>query len=203
MPSVTAELQIQECPTTGSVGVLFSEWGNYSHDYLFACVTSSSFAHDLIEHVNGPSEMGTLRDELEALGACMLIRGLDIERDLGSLLDYFHEQDESEVEEVELDDDYHCQWIEDTITRFVEDNEGEGNLERAAVWFRKCLRIGLKKAQDKYKCRGIAQQMFHYAGLAFDEISNFGLESLEGAFFTVSVNECGYTIDGLDELLEE
>jgi hypothetical protein len=40
-----------------------------------AATNGTLIAHDLLEHINGPREIGTIDDELEALGALWFVRG--------------------------------------------------------------------------------------------------------------------------------
>lgn len=41
------------------------------------CTTGALLTHDLLEHINGFGEMGTIEDEIEALGALFFVRGQD------------------------------------------------------------------------------------------------------------------------------
>jgi hypothetical protein len=52
----------------GIAGMPRDETTNAAHDGL-------TIAHDLLEHVNGPERIGTISDELEALGAIWYVRG--------------------------------------------------------------------------------------------------------------------------------
>jgi hypothetical protein len=58
---------------TGEVGLGLL---NLPRDYTTnAAHDGMTIAHDIIEHVNGPEKIGTIDDELEALGAIWYVRG--------------------------------------------------------------------------------------------------------------------------------
>lgn len=67
---------------TGELG-LFIEGMRRSHIELNAATDGALIAHDIIEHVNGLDAIGSINDELEALGAIWYVRGQhgDISRD--------------------------------------------------------------------------------------------------------------------------
>lgn len=58
---------------TGEIGLGIK--GMSRNDDTNAATEGLLIAHDLIEHVNGPSKIGTIDDELEALGAIWYVRG--------------------------------------------------------------------------------------------------------------------------------
>lgn len=58
---------------TGEIGLGLK--GVPRHEQLNAAMDGLTIAHDLIEHVNGPEQIGTIDDELEALGAIWYVRG--------------------------------------------------------------------------------------------------------------------------------
>lgn len=58
---------------TGEIGLGLQ--GVARHEQLNAAMDGLTIAHDLIEHVNGPELIGTIDDELEALGAIWYVRG--------------------------------------------------------------------------------------------------------------------------------
>lgn len=87
----TVTLEAFEDESTGEIGLGLlgmprDETTNAAHD-------GRTIAHDLIEHVNGPEKIGTIDDELEALGAIWYVRGQhsDLSRD-GSGSAYTSEQ---------------------------------------------------------------------------------------------------------------
>lgn len=58
---------------TGELGLTFEDVPQFAE--LFSASEGRLLAHDLLEHVNGLKEIGTVADELQALGAVMYIRG--------------------------------------------------------------------------------------------------------------------------------
>jgi hypothetical protein len=59
--------------STGELGLAVK---GMPRDYTTnAALDGLTIAHDLLEHVNGPSEIGSIDDELEALGAIWYVRG--------------------------------------------------------------------------------------------------------------------------------
>lgn len=69
----TVILEADQDPETGETGLYIP--GITRGDSTNASRDGLSIAHDLIEHVNGPSLIGTIDDELEALGAVWYVRG--------------------------------------------------------------------------------------------------------------------------------
>lgn len=57
----------------GNLGLILA--GAPRTDSLMADTNGGLIAHDLLEHQNGPSRIGDIDDEIEALGACWQIRG--------------------------------------------------------------------------------------------------------------------------------
>jgi hypothetical protein len=70
MPITTIE--VRKNPNTGVLGFALQ---GMTHDDCADPSDGVTIAHDLIEHVNGVSLIGTIDDELEALGAIWYVRG--------------------------------------------------------------------------------------------------------------------------------
>lgn len=66
-------LEVFEDDNTGELG--FGLLDMPRHEQTNAATEGALVAHDLIEHVNGPALIGTIDDELEALGAIWYVRG--------------------------------------------------------------------------------------------------------------------------------
>lgn len=58
---------------TGEIGLGFA--GVARHEEMNSATTGLIIAHDIIEHQNGAAAIGTIDDELEALGAIWYVRG--------------------------------------------------------------------------------------------------------------------------------
>lgn len=63
-----------EDPVTGELGVRF-DGVNVSDELLSFTTSGILIAHDLVEHVNGMSSIGSISDELEACGGVWFVRG--------------------------------------------------------------------------------------------------------------------------------
>jgi len=59
---------------TGELGLIVDGLKQLSNEFM-ATTEGLIIAHDLIEHQNGIKAIGSIDDELEALGACWWIRG--------------------------------------------------------------------------------------------------------------------------------
>jgi hypothetical protein len=64
-----------ECQVTGEMGFVFKKLLNKNHGDITADTSGLLLAHDLIEHQNGLDSIGSVWDELEALGAVWFTRG--------------------------------------------------------------------------------------------------------------------------------
>lgn len=69
----TVILQSFEDENTGEIG--FGVKGMSRDETTNAAIDGLTIAHDLIEHINGAKYIGTIDDELEALGAIWYVRG--------------------------------------------------------------------------------------------------------------------------------
>jgi hypothetical protein len=71
-PTGETGLRLESCPPS---------------EYLYASREGRLLAHDLLEHVNGGDSIGSIDDELEALGAAWYVRGQHGGLDRGHTLD--------------------------------------------------------------------------------------------------------------------
>jgi len=154
-------------------------------------------AHDLFEHVNGLKNIGTVGDELEALGGIWYIRGRhgDIRRDgLGSmytptesigseftqLYPYYHRSGHYGIPvprtyKHDADEDF-----KDIINHGKESTKGESeyyewncnNLKQFCQDTKHFLRSGYNKAKRKYQHTNI-NMLFWDVAEAVDEICNY------------------------------
>ncbi len=207
--SISRHLYIDECPNTGSVCVLFADWSNSQLEHLQGAFAARTFAHDFVEHVNGPWNMGTLQDELEAIGGFIYNQMPNSEggvSDLIAMLDYCEyrkipTRGEPPVVYSEFDG-----WVEAVISRFIASVFIEidaDRLEKVAKYFEYHLKVGINKAHELYGCPNVANAIWVQAQAAFEELDKFGLESLFGERFTLTVDADGYKIDGLPMLNDD
>jgi hypothetical protein len=67
-------LVVREDPVIGELGIMCKDVP-VMHDEPMIALEGILIAHDILEHVNGLAEIGTIKDELEALGGIWYIRG--------------------------------------------------------------------------------------------------------------------------------
>lgn len=68
-------LNATECHITGVLGLVPDGPNRHSDDVLSVMGDATGIAHDIVEHVNGLENIGTICDEFEALGAIWYTRG--------------------------------------------------------------------------------------------------------------------------------
>jgi len=66
-------LNARNCPTTGELGLI--PRGITMGEGYVAATEGELIAHDILEHQNGLSAIGSVDDELEALGGLYFVRG--------------------------------------------------------------------------------------------------------------------------------
>ncbi len=166
---------------TGEIGLGIA--GLRRDETTNAAVDGVLLAHDLIEHVNGPEAIGTIDDELEALGAIWYVRGqhADLSRNgVGSR--YSPEQNIASDVSRMFRDFFYGQHVtlacprtlatdEDDAFREIialarkealqeldeDEREKQDTAEMLAAYTRVCLprmRIGYRKAKRKYEPHG-------------------------------------------------
>ena len=73
----TYTIVAHECGETGDTGLIIADMNtdNFHDGDIMVMFDAIGLAHDLTEHVNGLKSIGTVADELEALGAIWVTRG--------------------------------------------------------------------------------------------------------------------------------
>ena len=176
-----ALLKVVECPTTGELGLKIE--GVRMMEGMYAANEGRLIAHDLIEHVNGVEKIGTIHDELEALGGVWFTRGQysdisrpqlhsahdDIAADLTNLCRLYIESNVTLKPYISrscvhsFDDDFDC-CIE--VAKNYLDSELESyscNVESVLYFMDQAkmrMRVGARKAQRKYKTAVWANSLF-------------------------------------------
>ncbi len=160
---------------TGTLGLGISTMPR--NDETNASVDGLLIAHDIIEHVNGAKHIGSIDDELEAMGALWYTRGQwgDLRRDgRGSRFtptesvasdltrmfrDYFHGvtlNKATVTKPTDLDDDF-IEIIARATEDYASEVDEEEHEEQAKVYNNVCLsrmRMGYRKAKNKYEKHG-------------------------------------------------
>jgi len=199
---------------TGEIGLVplsCYESSTYpSHDAL-------TFAHDLVEHVNGTPNIGTIEDELEALGCVLWIRGLSGELDEGIHSRYTHiasdlqslfeasghnpenphgrkiKAIERPDEPSQVDDD-----IDYSIATF---NDETVEAEEFAEIARAYMEAGAVKAEQLYGDWNTAYAVFDSARSAYQAIIDEagllgGLETFKGCSVHIKVTPDDFELSG-------
>ncbi len=81
MNYLKTKLRAIECPFTREIGLWDERMPLYDHTVLDTG-TGGLLAHDYIDHINGIEAIGTVIDELEAIGCAWAYRGPDYGADL-------------------------------------------------------------------------------------------------------------------------
>lgn len=187
-------------------------WGltDMPHDDTTNSGDGLQIAHDLLEHVNGPGLIGTIHDELEALGAIWYVRGQhgELRRDGAGSRYSIAENVASDVVRMFCEHYHGADMVyDDKRTRAVEhdDELGEtlaaadamwraeldspGNANAATHWqrYRKealaRMRTGYRKARARYEARGRYAANNLFWGIV-QAIADAG-ETYEGQRFTL------------------
>lgn len=110
-------------------------------------------AHDILEHVNGPAAIGTVEDELEALGAAAFVRDIDIRWDVQYLF-------EDEIVPLEDIDTVSSHLMDDIFGPMLEDISKSLDKELPSEKILAYLYRGYDKAEAKYNHPSDAYCMF-------------------------------------------
>jgi len=70
----TKDLEVRRCEESGELGWVFSDMRDID-GMIMVSTAGYMLAHDLFEHVNGIDRIGSVGDEIEALGAMYFVRG--------------------------------------------------------------------------------------------------------------------------------
>lgn len=177
MRNLKVELVAFHDEPTGELGLKVAAVTN--HPEMYAAREGRLIAHDILEHVNGPEEIGDVGDELEALGAIWYIRGrnCDLSRDGTGSAYGPHENVASDVAEMlrkcicdpsefpalgkrtqghDMDDDFHeiinyGQKSARAELRACEQTFKQSDVERFCRVTLSRMRTGYRKAERKYK----------------------------------------------------
>jgi len=153
-----------------------------------AYLTPMMVAHDVIEHVNGWQNIGTVEDELQALGAAVFTRVGQTEvtehgiaSDVAGNLEYVLDRQLKTVCTHQGDEGDVLNYISQEAARIFYRNAcyyGDGreqklnaihNIEQVIHW----MRIGYRKARAKYKESGMACSLFHSVQSVMEEASKY------------------------------
>ena len=230
-------LEVVYDPNTGSSGLLAcdSVWNLKDTDAPMIN-DGALLAHDIMEHVNGLSNIGGVGEECEALGALFQVRGWSgslqahgaanrnihtVEQNLSSDLVQMYstwEQkdfeaivpDTSEDTDIEAElEEVFAQASTDIRKEYPQEDYEEATPENLERYLKGCIefmRVGYRKAEDKYPCRLEAYDTFFAIAKATDEaITFFGLDDqgFEGRKFELTVSSCRATIVEEEESWDE
>lgn len=175
------KLQVIRDENTGEIGLVLADM-RITHE-TNAATEGLLIAHDLVEHVNGAKHIGSIDDELEALGAIWYVRGQhsDLRRDgVGSaytvheniasdivrmFADFFHgahvDLSPMRTHPTDADDDFR-EIITIALASMRDEVRDAGTpeqelAEREAEYIAVCLprmRRGYRKARNKYERYG-------------------------------------------------
>jgi len=193
----------------GLVSVAQRRAGN-SHDGDVTVMSDAlGVTHDLVEHVNGLSQIGTVHDELEALGAIWVTRGVhaDLRRDgigrtqspenyLSSdvsrmyrywLDEYFEFEDQPESDHDESFEEV-LRLARTDILYYIEDGGDEADTESIDEYLAHCLngmRLGAAKQEERFPDQFDANNFFWEV-----------VEEITGIF------QCDYYSQGIEYVIE-
>lgn len=80
----TVKIVSREDPVTGDVGLMLRDV-HIDDDMPQVDFEGTAIAHDLLEHQNGLGSIGTIIDELQALGGILFVRGLSGQLNRGTM----------------------------------------------------------------------------------------------------------------------
>lgn len=205
-------LKAHKCSETGETGLLFNDCPIIQ--YPMVALEGLLVAHDLLEHVNGLNKIGSIDDELEALGGVWFVRGelCDLNRGKPS----YYSPDESLASDVlnmariynngvnfktdvpKLDRDH---FFYETAVEIVEIakngvnseiDDDERNQDRLDHYFDSAIAYminGYDKADNKYNQANVNGLFWDIAA----EVDRFlkEYELIEGAQFELIINDNG------------
>lgn len=158
----TVILEVRKDLELGELGFMVK--GTPMMNYPMVATRGAVVAHDLLEHVNGVSEIGSVGDELEALGAAWYVRGqhgmvtdVGMSGDVYGLLE-LHNQgvpfrvDVKRTQACDYDDVFEYA-IGAAVQSFLKYNEDvdANRLEEFKTAALSLMRTGYRKAKRKYK----------------------------------------------------
>lgn len=177
---------IREDKSTGEIGFCFEKVALGDSPTVF--LEGRMAAHDLIEHMNGLSAIGSFEDEMEALGACYYVRGYDqvsirgLAQDLAYMFEHYTRSPRELIKckrlPVKIDYLNDELWELETEFRTAWNCEIEGRdmkqlpdyKKRAYIAaFKRYFLKGYGKAGLKYKSRYFASHVFREVERAFND----------------------------------
>lgn len=156
----TRKLVVRRCENSGELGLVFPEMPLVGTD---VAMTGDLIAHDLLEHQNGIKNIGSIADELEAIGGIMYVRGpsgyirpnsiATVHAALANDVSYLHEiacngvpmrcgSRQSRYFDMDVD-------FEDILDRAYQNITVEHTLFREEAL--NCMRLGYRKALNRFK----------------------------------------------------
>lgn len=179
---------IREDRSTGEIGFCFEKVALGNSPTVF--FDGRMAAHDLLEHMNGLSTIGSFEDEMEALGACYYVRGMDsvtIEG-LANDLAYMYEsyarspRDLVRCKRLPVKIDYLDDDLSELEVKFEKAWRGNDNIDAERLpdsrrleyiaAFKRYFLKGYGKAELKYESQGFANSVFKEIERAFDQFTN-------------------------------
>lgn len=211
--------------STGELGYMLD--GVPLIDYPMVAADSYQIAHDLLEHVNGLSEIGSIDDELEALGGVWFVRGqhgqlrrdglgsahtnqVHLVSDLVNLGVIFNNGVDFRSDVPDLVDCEYLEEFEHIIEKAIEDielelDEDERDYERLKYYFKNCLNYmisGYNKAEVIYS--NYSDNPFYANNLFFeivDTLKDYMNPEYEGheLYLYIDYDECSCRVEQPDE----
>lgn len=159
-------------------------------DHVESAMDARVFAHDLVEHVNGVCEIGSIDDELEALGALWLIRGGSganevtdegLRHDVEHLWSFFKEGVDfrTPIPQVVMTEDVDEILIEEMVLYLEsewDDSEDGYERERLKEYIegvRAFMAEGMQKTRMRYSSPRAAELCFQNTYAAFEKMRNY------------------------------
>lgn len=182
---LTAKIEWAE-DHTGMVGFMLFDRNREAE--IEATWDGRLIAHDLIDHINGPAAIGTLEDEIQALGAMAFSRAdVDIRYDLSYTLEPYIDNElpivlpPVEAITKHLMDDFFPPIIEDVGLKL------NSALPDAQIFAYLCM--GYDKAEAKYKDSASAYALFK---MVEETVNTIEVDEVNlGDVFTIHYNQEG------------
>lgn len=192
----------------GSIGLVLKKMdlSKIVDGQVYAIFEGFTLAHDLLEHVNGINKIGSIDDELEALGAMWYTRGqfgylnetnyydpsTTIAAEVTNLaelfisgVDFVNPHKKTKDHKYDLD---FIDIIEKSKKEFIEEDRRKlSKFYAAAIHY---LRSGFRKAEQRYKNADAANYLFYNIKTVFDKAMK-NTDLYPGMEFRI-----GYTLDG-------
>ena len=198
----------RECPISGGLGLAFDKTPDTED--INSAFKGRLLAHDVLEHVNGLSKIGSVEDELQALACVWAIRGQywdihpvvtpieSLNADLVMLVRYLDLENmreqklnsrycEEDVNFKDILDFHNFHYWKDV---WESERDEELTSEDFELWYKYCLhwfRVGWRKAKKKYPCFTQANTMFKRIEEEINKIIKYGID-FEGQEWQLVLN---------------